>query len=587
MPQIHNFHIPVMGLGFTVDTPLKVARFGISSVVSIMDDQLLEDMRKHYTPENQFAPVPEKTPESRAKRIKAYLNFLQSTVDLQVEEMKKQNFGEGQEIDKYFDLLPFDHPLSSLYLNMKLATGNEKLNLQEALRKAIEPGRIDVNIMTKVDKLNYDKEGNVLPREYSDALLALKGFAESDVKGGVVFSAGMNPALFGHLEQFEDFFPDINGHIKKPIILKVSDYRSALVQGKFLAKKGLWVNEYRIESGLNCGGHAFATDGFLAGPILDQFKSNRENLRNEVLTICQAALIRKNRPLLPSKAKPGITYQGGIGNSEENRMLLEKYELDGTGWGSPFLLVPEATSVDKITFEKLLKAKKSDFYLSRASPLGVPFNNLRTSTAEAQRKERIAKGRPGSPCYKKLLSSNVEFTEKPICTASRQYQNLKIKQRDAGEISGSELNEVLEKDCLCEGLGAPALLSAGETPRRNLNAVTICPGPNLAYFKGSFSLKEMVDHIYGKVNLRLDPERPHVFVKELQLYIKHLRTDIENALPENGKKMEAYIIKFKKNLSEGIAYYQEFKDSWTKENTLVLERVKTQLAEMKLNFQLA
>lgn len=587
MPQIHNFHIPVMGLGFTVDTPLKVARFGISSVVSIMDDQLLEDMRKHYTPENQFTPVPEKTPESRAKRIKAYLNFLQSTVDLQVEEMKRQNFGEGQEIDKYFDLLPFDHPLSSLYLNMKLATGKEKLNLQEALRKAIEPGRIDVNIMTKVDKLNYDKEGNVLPREYSDALLALKGFAESDVKGGVVFSAGMNPALFGHLEQFEDFFPDINGHIKKPIILKVSDYRSALVQGKFLAKKGLWVNEYRIESGLNCGGHAFATDGFLAGPILDQFKSNRENLRNEVLTICQAALIRKNRPLLPSKAKPGITYQGGIGNSEENRMLLEKYELDGTGWGSPFLLVPEATSVDEITFEKLLNAKKSDFYLSRASPLGVPFNNLRTSTAEAQRKERIAKGRPGSPCYKKLLSSNVEFTEKPICTASRQYQNLKIKQRDAGEISGSELNEVLEKDCLCEGLGAPALLSAGGTPRRNLNAVTICPGPNLAYFKGSFSLKEMVDHIYGKVNLRLDPERPHVFVKELQLYIKHLRTDIENAMPENGKKMEAYIIKFKKNLSEGIAYYQEFKDSWTKENTLVLERVKTQLAEMKLNFQLA
>ncbi|WP_339902834.1 hypothetical protein [uncultured Cyclobacterium sp.] len=586
MPQIHNFHIPVMGLGFTVDTPLKVARFGISSVVSIMDDQLLEDMRSHYTPEKEFEPISEKVPDSRAKRIKTYLNFLQRKVDRQVEELKRQNFGEGQEIDKYFDLLPFDHPLSSLYLNMKLATGNKKLNLQEALREAIEPGSIDVNIMTKVDKLNYDKEGNVLPREYSDALLALKGFAESDVRGGVVFSAGMNPALYGYAEQFEDFFPDENGHIRKPIILKVSDYRSALVQGKFLAKKGLWVNEYRIESGLNCGGHAFATDGFLAGPILDQFKSNRGNLCNDVLTICQAALIKKNRPLLNSRAQPRITYQGGIGNSDENRMLLEKYALDGTGWGSPFLLVPEATSVDKNTFEKLLKAKKSDFYLSRASPLGVPFNNLRTSTAEAQRKERIAKGRPGSPCYKKLLSSNVEFTDKPICTASRQYQNLKIKQREAGEIADSELNEVLEKDCLCEGLGAPALLSAGETPRRNLNAVTICPGPNLAYFKGSFSLKEMVDHIYGKVNLRLDPERPHVFVKELQLYIKHLRSDLENAMPENGKKMEAYIIKFKKNLSDGIAYYQEFKDSWTKENTLVLERVKTQLAEMKLNFQL-
>lgn len=97
----------------------------------------------------------------------------------------------------------------------------------------------------------------------------------------------------------------------------------------------------------------------------------------------------------------------------------------------------------------------------------------------------------------------------------------------------------------------------------------------------------MVDHIYGKVNLSLDPDRPHVFVKELQLYVKHLKSDIENAMPENGKKVEAYINKFKKNLSEGIAYYQEFKDSWSMENTLVLERVKAQLAEMKLNLQLA
>jgi hypothetical protein len=360
-----------------------------------------------------------------------------------------------------------------------------------------------------------------------------------------------------------------------------------LIQGKFLAKKGLWVDEYRIESGLNCGGHAFATDGFLAGPILNSFKNNRESLKEEILAICQDALHKKNQPLLPSKIKLKITYQGGIGNSDENRMLLEKYELDGTGWGSPFLLVPEATSVDVETFDKLLKAKKSDFYLSRASPLGVPFNNLRTSTAEVQRKERIAKGKPGSPCYKKLLSSNVEFTDKPICTASRQYQNLKVKQWEAGEITEDALTEVLEKDCLCEGLGAPALLSAGETPRRNLKAVTICPGPNLAYFKGSFSLKEMVDHIYGKVNLTLDPERPHVFVKELQLYLQHLRTDIENALPENGKKMEVYINKFKKNLSEGIAYYQDMKSSWSMDNALVLERVKAQLAEMKLKLQLA
>jgi len=586
MAVIHNFHIPVMGLGFTVDTPIKVARFGISSVVSIMDDQLLEDMRSHYSSARQFESINEKVDDSRAKRIKAYLDFLQSTVDDQIKEIKNQAFGEGLEIDKYFDLLPFDHPLSHLYSRMRLVGGEEKLVLQRELREAIEPGNIDVNIMTKIDKLNYAKDGTLLPREFSDALAALRGFAESNVRGGVVFSAGMNPALYSYAENFNDFFPNENGVIKKRIILKVSDFRSALIQGKFLAKKGLWVDEYRIESGLNCGGHAFATDGFLAGPILDSFKLNRKNLKEEVLAICQEALAKKNQPLLPASIKPKITYQGGIGDSDENRMLLEKYELDGTGWGSPFLLVPEATSVDELTFERLLQAKKSDFFLSRASPLGVPFHNLRNSSSEDQRKERIAKGKPGSPCYKKLLSSNVEFTDKPICTASRQYQNLKVKQWEAGEISEGTLDEVLEKDCLCEGLGAPALLSAGETPRRNLKAVTICPGPNLAYFKGSFSLKEMVDHIYGKVSITLDPERPHVFVKELQLYFQHLRSDMENALPENGKKVEAYINKFKKNLSEGIAYYEDLKFSWSKENELIMERVKAQLAELKLNFQM-
>ena len=79
------------------------------------------------------------------------------------------------------------------------------------------------------------------------------------------------------------FFLDENGYLKKKIILKVSDYRSALIQGNFLAKKGLWVSEYRIESGLNCGGHAFATDGFLLGPILEEFKDKKEDLVESTL----------------------------------------------------------------------------------------------------------------------------------------------------------------------------------------------------------------------------------------------------------------------------------------------------------------
>jgi hypothetical protein len=42
----HKFHIPDLGLGYSIDTPLKVGRDGISSVVSIVDDELIERMRK-------------------------------------------------------------------------------------------------------------------------------------------------------------------------------------------------------------------------------------------------------------------------------------------------------------------------------------------------------------------------------------------------------------------------------------------------------------------------------------------------------------------------------------------------------------
>src|SRR5690606_10807648 len=94
----------------------------------------------------------------------------------------------------------------------------------------------------------------------------------------LVLSAGFNPSLYSYLASFDDFLPDENHQINKKIILKVSDFRSALIQSKFLAKKGLWVSEFRIEFGLNCGGHAFATEGYLLGPILEEFKNRRSEL---------------------------------------------------------------------------------------------------------------------------------------------------------------------------------------------------------------------------------------------------------------------------------------------------------------------
>ena len=549
-----------MGLGFTIDTPIKVAHFGISSVMSIIEDHLVEQMREVLCRDHQLTYEPIGTSENdyRARRITAYLNLVNRLVKKNTEKVRASSFHPGSDIVKYFELLPGNSSARRQYYQALELPAADRTVALEALRKFVVPGNIDVNIMTKVDKQNYDKNGDALPAEYSDALSALRGYANSDLCSSIVFSAGLNPRLYSYCETFPDFFPDASGHVKKKIILKVSDYRSALIQGKFLAKKGLWISEYRIESGLNCGGHAFATDGLLLGPILEEFKTNREALRDELFTLCSASLALKGASF---KGRPNfkISVQGGIGTAEENLFLMNRYSLDATGWGSPFLLVPEATTVDKETLNKLAGASPDDYYISYASPLGIPFNNFRHSSSEEQRRMRISKNRPGSPCYKKFLSTNTEFTKLPICTASREYQDLKIKQltetiKDPLELK-EEVSRVTEKDCLCEGLGAASLISNQTKLSHGLKAVAICPGPNLAYFSGIFSLKDMVDHIYGRKNILNNHHRPHVFVNELRLYVDYLKKEVEKSMKALNQKQLSYFQTFKSNLIKGIEYY--------------------------------
>ena len=71
-PDLHTFHIPVMGLAFTIDTPLKVARFGISSVVSIVEDNLVEQMRAFHCAQagEAYVPIPTDDIDHRAKRTR-------------------------------------------------------------------------------------------------------------------------------------------------------------------------------------------------------------------------------------------------------------------------------------------------------------------------------------------------------------------------------------------------------------------------------------------------------------------------------------------------------------------------------------
>jgi len=419
-------------------------------------------------------------------------------------------------------------------------------------------GSIDVNIMTKVDKDNY-KKGEKLPIEYNDAHAALRGFANSDLKSSIILSAGMNPRLYSYMEQFEDFYPDINGKIKKKIVLKVSDFKSALIQGKFLAKKGLWISEYRIESGLNCGGHAFATEGHLLGPILAEFRDNRKELIQSVHEILVQALSNKNRPVPTSELLLKITTQGGVGTAEEHQFLIDHYKVDSVGWGSPFLLVPEATTVDSSTLKQLIKAKEEDLYLSNISPLGIPFNSLKGNTKDLEKSSLIARGKPGSPCSKKFAALNNEFSEKTICTASRQYQSLKLKKLDKEGVSPNEyqneFNKIVDKSCICVGLGTSTLLANNLDTRTEGNGVSVCPGPNMAYFSRSMSLKNITDHIYGRSNMISRNDRPNMFMKELKIYIDFLKEKIEEMKVSITKKQETYLLNFEKNLIEGINYY--------------------------------
>ena len=566
MTNKHTFHIPVMGIGFTVDTPLKVAQYGIDSVISLVDDILLEKLRKMYCElyEIPYKEITDKIEDFRAKRITSYLNLINTLAEKKFEELKDTTINKGNELKEYIGMLPDGSSIKKEFKNLS----EKYMNLNDAgnwIKDQLSLGSIDVNIMTKVDKVNYSK-GQKLPSEYNDAHAALRGFAESDLKSSVILSAGMNPRLYGYMEQFEDFYPDEKGGLKKKIVLKVSDYRSALIQGKFLAKKGLWVSEYRIESGLNCGGHAFASDGYLLGPVLEEFKEKREELITSTYEILVQSLESKNRPIPQGVLPLRITAQGGVGTAEEHQFLLDNYQLDSVGWGTPFLLVPEATTVDNPTLEKLMGATEKDLYLSNISPLGVPFNSLRGNTKDVEKEALIAKGRPGSSCPRKFVSLNNEFTDKDICVASRQYQHLKLKQLEAQGLPEKEHKEqygkIVDKSCICVGLGTSVLLVNNIDTRVEGTGVSICPGPNMAYFSKLMSLKEITDHIYGRANVLSDSIRPNMFVKELILYIDYLKNKIEEVKDTFNKKQENYLTTFVNNLNEGISYYESlFKTS--------------------------
>ncbi len=560
---LHNFHIPVMGLAYTIDSPVRVAQYGISSVISIIDDEIIEKMKNFYSHKFNlnYASISTKVEDYRAKRITAYLDLLDDIVTEKFEAFKEEISKNKTALSNFVDMLPNTSELKSGLEHFLSQKDGIASSIKHFIEKHLSPGNIDVNIMTKVDKDNF-KNKQQLPVIYNDAHASLRGFANSRLSSSVVLSAGMNPRLYSYIEEFEDFYPDEYGNIKKKIILKVSDFRSAMIQGNFLAKKGLWVSEYRIESGLNCGGHAFATEGLLLGPILEEFKQKKHELINSSYTLMNTALQQKGKSPVAQHPELRITVQGGVGTAEEHDFLLNTYHIDSVGWGSPFLLVPEATSVDQETRKLLLGSKEKDFYISNLSPLGVPFNTVKGSSNEIIRNLKQSKNRYGSSCPKKLLALSKEYSPEGICTASKKYQELKLQELEtekheiSSQIYQKKRENITEKACLCVGLVNAAYLENGLDIKGEKQGVVICPGPNLAYFDKEVSLAEMVKHIYGKSNVISHKNRPNIFINELIMYINYLKKDIEEF---SGNVTAAQVKKwknFKDNLLQGIEYYR-------------------------------
>lgn len=562
----HSFSIPVMGTGHSIDSPIRVGPYGINSVISIVDDLLVEKIWKYYCKlyDLECSTIGRTSADGRARRITAYLDTVNKIVEKKFSAIKNQPFFEKNDKAKYFEMLPDGSALKEKY-NQLLNTdkGSLRDRLSYELSRMMKPGSIDVNIMAKVDKLNYTKGGAPMSKEFSDASAALRGYAKSKVPSSLILSAGFNPRLYNYITEFKDFYRDAAGEIKKKIILKVSDFRSALIQGKYLAKKGLEVFEYRIESGLNCGGHAFPSDGHLMPSLLRKFCEQRDQLTKAVQPLIETYYDENAHGFSDdwTITEPRLTVQGGIGVSGEADRLLNDFAMDATGWGSPFLLVPEATTVDKPTRQLLENAGEKELYLSGVSPLCVPFNNIRDTASEQWHQERIEKEKPGSPCPKGFLKSNTEFTEQPICTASTQYQLLKLDQIAQSEMAENEKEEqrekVLGKACLCDHLGNGALINLGILAEHRAPQA-ICPGPNIAYYDGEYTLREMVDHIYGHSESLADQDRPHMFAKEITLYVDYVGELAEQLDGESGlKKLQ----KFQNNLNKGMAYCLEIADS--------------------------
>ena len=88
----------------------------------------------------------------------------------------------------------------------------------------------------------------------------------------------------------------------------------------------------------------------------------------------------------------------------------------------------------------------------------------------------------------------------------------------------------------------------------------------------------MTNHIYGKTKGIETTDRPHMFIKELDLYLDYLKTITEEVSGELNRKQIKLFNAFIKNLNEGITYYDslfsDFKNTFDDTKSVLIEKLK-------------
>ena len=99
----------------------------------------------------------------------------------------------------------------------------------------------------------------------------------------------------------------------------------------------------------------------------------------------------------------------------------------------------------------------------------------------------------------------------------------------------------------------------------------------------------MVKHIYGKLNLLKNVNRPNIFINELKLYVDYLKKDIENSAQEMSDKKIKQLERFKEQLLNGVEYYnqifpsiQKFCDSCSKTFQQELKNLDAQIKQLQI-----